>query len=188
MCSMKQKSLRPFLEENRFFCFIVARRGQVGKRPGRWFRTSSLGFQRDFDRELSTQPVTRREKLESQECSTCMFVFVKGDESCFLVLALFEGGDEEFDFDEDDVIGNFKRSQAHKEKKEGRSSGLSWLVFIFRFYDCVGSGFIEGEDTDFCFDEASVISKFSQSQQKKEKKKDEDSGSPRWFYYLFFFL
>ena len=87
------------------------------------------------------------------------------------------------------MIGNFKRSQGEKQNKEEGSSGLSWLVFVFGFCDCVGLGFIEGDDRDFCFDEASVISEFSQSQQKKEKKKVEESG---WlvagFIICFFFV
>ena len=134
MCSNPPKSFEPFLDENRVFCCVAARKvskGAVGKRPGRWFRRSSLGFQCDLDRELSTQPVTRKEKSESQEFSSCMFVFLKGNRRFFVFLALFEGGDEEFDFNEDEVIGDYKRSQGDKQKNETSSSGLWVVVFIF---------------------------------------------------------
>ena len=47
---------------------------------------------------------------------------------------------------------------------------------FFEFCDCFGSAFIEGDDADFCFDEASIIEKFSQSDEKKGKKKDGNSG------------
>ena len=84
------------------------------------------------------------------------------------VLALFEG-------DEVETIGNYRREHGEEENQKPESAGLCVFGF-FGFLSVLVSGFLDGDDADFFFDEVSVIQQFSQSEGKKKKKKEEKRG------------